>query len=421
MNPIRYGVIGLKGIGKSHILAARANPNVDLVALVDIDSRVLEAKSKELGIQGYTDYRELLEGHKVDAVSIATPHHLHCSIGLDFLAAGVHIYVEKPLAHTMSEANWMIELAQKHHLKIAVGHQYRTHRSSQILKHLIETDTIGNPMRILWTWGQFRPDCYYTRDDAWRGQVQKAGGGILMSHVSHDLDLICWLLGQPVQVQAFIANQLHNTQVEDIACAQFVFGNGALCSFQGTLNQPNVYSVRQLSGDKGIIVMPNVKSLVDDQVDEIWVGRFEDNLFSVARDSTDHKYQPHTTWERYPIPGKPPPQKPLSLPQRILRKLGIGNTLKKQKQIKPPNDFSVLMNSFIDAILHDGNPMVDGESARLTLEVINGTILSAVRKKVVDFPIDPDEYDQLYQELCDGRTKIPHFRPALENTVSVRD
>ena len=72
------------------------------------------------------------------------------------------------------------------------------------------------------------------------------------------------------------------------------------------------------------------------------------------------------------------------------------------------------MNSFIDAILHDGNPMVDGESARLTLEVINGTILSAVRKKVVDFPIDPDEYDQLYRELCDGRTKIPHFRPALK-------
>ena len=417
MNPIRYGVIGLKGIAKSHIRAARANPNVDLVALVDIDSRVLEAKSKELGVKGYTDYRELLEGHKVDAVSIATPHHLHCPIGLDFLAAGIHIYVEKPLANTMSEANRMIELAQKHHLKIAVGHQYRTHRSSQILKHLIETDTIGNPMRILWTWGQFRPDNYYTRD-AWRGQFQGAGGGVLMSHVSHDLDLICWLLGQPVQVQAFIANQLHNTQVEDIACAQFVFGNGAICSFQGTINQPSAHNVRQFAGDKGMIVMQDVKSLTHDLVDEIWVGRFEENLFSVARNSRDHHYQPKTIWERYPIPGEPHSSKPLSLPRRILRKVGIGNTPQQQKR---PNSFSVLMNNFIDAILHDGIPLVDGESARLSLEVMNGTILSAIRKKVVDFPIDPDEYDQLYRELCDSRTKIPHFRPARENTISLRD
>jgi UDP-N-acetyl-2-amino-2-deoxyglucuronate dehydrogenase len=419
MKSLRYGVVGLKGAGKSHIRAAQANPNIDLVALVDNDSRLLEEKSKELRIQGYTNYCDLLEGDKVDAVSIATPHYLHCPMGSEFLAAGIHIYVEKPLANTLSEANRMIELAQKHQLKIAVGHQYRTHRTSQILKHLIETGTIGNLLRILWTWGQFRPDYYYTRD-AWRGQVQGAGGGILMSHVSHDLDLICWLLGQPVQVQAFMANQLHNTQVEDIACAQFVFRNGALGSFQGTINQPNAYSVRQFVGTKGMIVMPNVKSLVHDLVDEIRVGRFEDNLLSAAKNSRDPHYEPKITWERYPIPGEPSPQETLSIPQRLLRKMGKTNPSNAQKPVKPPNSFSVLMNSFVDAILHDGTPLVDGESARLTLEVINGMILSAVRKKVVDFPIDPEEYDQLYQELCNGKLQIPHFRPTHENLISCK-
>ena len=79
------------------------------------------------------------------------------------------------------------------------------------------------------------------------------------------------------------------------------------------------------------------------------------------------------------------------------------------------------MDSFIDAILHDRTPLVDGESARLTVEVITGTIISALRKKVVDFPIDPGEYDRLYQELCDGRTQIPSFRPVGEKRKGTSD
>ena len=68
---------------------------------------------------------------------------------------------------------------------------------------------------------------------------------------------------------------------------------------------------------------------------------------------------------------------------------------------------SLLMNSFIDAILNGGEPIVSGESARSATELINALMLSAVRNKTVDLPIDPDEYDCLADELRDGTARVP--------------
>ncbi|MCZ6860733.1 MAG: Gfo/Idh/MocA family oxidoreductase, partial [Alphaproteobacteria bacterium] len=102
------------------------------MALVDVDETEVVQVAGELGIGAFTGYRHLLDAGIVDAVSIAVPHHLHYPIGLDFLKAGVHVFMEKPFAIRVSEADAMLAVAQKNNLKIAVGHQYRTHRSSQI-------------------------------------------------------------------------------------------------------------------------------------------------------------------------------------------------------------------------------------------------------------------------------------------------
>lgn len=395
MKKVRYGVIGIKGIGDLHCRFARQNENVELTALVDVDKDFVKKKSEELGLRGFTDYREMLTEGIVDAVSIATPHYLHAPIGLDCLNAGIHIFVEKPLANRVSEADKIIELAKANNLRICVGHQYRTHRSSRTMKHLIDTGAIGKVMRALWSWLVFRPESYYARD-IWRGTWRHAGGGILIHNVSHDLDLICWMIGRPVQVTALVGNQLHRAEIEDVVCANVLFSNGAFTSIQATINQPRGYSIRQVAGDKGIIVMQDVKSLTFDRKDQILLGKYEDTLPAMMTKLTGIEDQPRTVWQTVKLIGDPPAWK------KVTERIGL-------MKIKRPNGVSVLMNSFIDAILNGGEPIVSGESTLQTLELINAIILSAIRKKTVDLPIDREEYDELFEELSSHKVEVPRF------------
>ena len=377
MDNVRYGVIGIKGVGGTHIRLAQEHENVELTALVDLDEAAVKAQSQELDVRAFTDYRELLDAGIVDAVSIATPHHLHAIIGLECLNAGVHVFTEKPLANRVSDADAMIETATAQDLKLCVGHQYRTYRTPQTMKHLIDTGAIGNIMRVLWTWIEFRPESYYARD-IWRQTWRHAGGGVLMNQTSHDLDLICWLIGEPVQVSAMIGNQFHQIEVEDVVCANVLFANSAYGSIQLTINQPRGYSIRQIAGDKGTIAIPDVQSLASDNEDHILLGTYEDSLTQLVGQSTGIAGQPEISW------------KPVELRNE-------------------PGGHKVLMDSFIDAIFNGGEPLVNGVSALSAVELINAIVLSAMRKKTVDVPVDREEYDELFEGLSSGTLQIPRF------------
>ena len=377
MSSVRYGVIGIKGVGGKHVSMAGEHENVELTALVDLDEAAVKAQSQELGVRAFTDYRELLDAGIVDAVSIATPHHLHAIIGLECLNAGVHVFTEKPLANRVSDADAMIEMAKTRDLKLCVGHQYRTYRTPQTMKHLIDAGAIGNIMRVLWTWIEFRPESYYARD-IWRQTWRHAGGGVLMNQTSHDLDLICWLIGQPVQVSAMIGNQFHQIEVEDVVCANVLFENCAFGSIQLTINQPRGYSIRQIAGDKGTIAIPDVQSLTNNREDHILLGTYEDSLTNIVGRTSGIAGQPEISW------------RPVELQDE-------------------PGGHDVLMDSFIDAIRNGGEPLVNGVSARPTVELINAIVLSAMRRKTVDVPVDREEYDELFEGLSSGSLQTLKF------------
>ena len=317
MEKVRYGVVGIKGKGRLHARLAGQNPRAELTSLVDIDREAVDRAASEFGARGFTDYREMLNSGTVDAVSIATPHYLNGPIGLDCLKAGVHVFIEKPFAIRVSEADAMLAAARAQNLKICVGFQYRTYRSSRAIKELIDTGAIGKVNRVLWTWGEFRPESYYARD-AWRETYRHAGGGVLMNQTSHDLDLICWLAGQPVQVSALAGNQLHRAEIEDVACANVLFENGAFGALQFTINQPRGYSVRQIAGDKGIIVAPDVKSLTHDREDQILLGTYEDTLSKLVTDLPGNHDQPAVAWKEVQS-GEKPFWKKLSIPKKCSR------------------------------------------------------------------------------------------------------
>lgn len=128
---IRVAVIGFNGRGKSHINDLLRVKGCRLVALCDVDPKILAAKKAELAKSGvdvatYDDYRKLCAAPDIDAVSIATPNHTHALIALTAAAHGKHVYVEKPVSHNVWEGRQLAIGAERYKVIIQHGFQRRS-------------------------------------------------------------------------------------------------------------------------------------------------------------------------------------------------------------------------------------------------------------------------------------------------------
>ena len=137
---LRVAVVGFHGQGGGHINRFRDTSGVRVVALCDVDEKVLyrqveELKKRNEKVEAYIDYRKMLEDKSIDIVSIATPDHQHVPVAAHSVVAGKDVYVEKPLSHTISEGRLLVNLARKHSRIVQHGTQSR---SSQGLMEAIE-------------------------------------------------------------------------------------------------------------------------------------------------------------------------------------------------------------------------------------------------------------------------------------------
>ncbi|MBK7181064.1 MAG: Gfo/Idh/MocA family oxidoreductase [Chloroflexi bacterium] len=399
---LRYAVIGIQGIGRYHVRTSQEHPQVELVALVDVDAATVRRQAAELGVQPFTDHQDLLAAGLVDAVSIATPHRHLAPIGLDCLAAGLHILVEKPFATRISDARTMNELAKQRGLQIGVAYQYRTFAPWPRFKAILDSGALGKLQQGVWRWAEFRPDAYYTRSP-WRATWQESGGGILLNQVSHDLDLLCWLLGQPVGVTARIANHLHQAEIEDTVTATIEFAQGVQVAFQATINQPQAASIRLLSGDRGLVVLPGELGRGGDTA-EARLGLYALPADQAVRTLQGGHDQPEIRWQR--LGGKTPGQRIRKLPG-MKRLLVWGGRFRPKRW---DSGHRATFASFVQAVTGQGQPLVSGREAEQTVELINGMILSAFLERWVDFPLDAQEYDHLFDALRRGDREVPRWR-----------
>ncbi len=149
---IRVAVVGFGGRGGDHISGMRglANKNVRIVALCDVDSKILNAGVESFAkrnekVERYTDIRRLLENKDVDAITIATPNHWHSLATIWAVQAGKDVYVEKPVSHNVWEGRKAVEAARKYGKIVQTGTQSR---SSNGIKEAIEWVRAGNLGKI---------------------------------------------------------------------------------------------------------------------------------------------------------------------------------------------------------------------------------------------------------------------------------
>lgn len=225
---INFGVIGCNGMGWSDMRSLLNIPEVDCIALADVDQRVLDRRSGDVEeLRGkkpalYKDYRKLLEDDRIDAVVIGTPDHWHCLIACDALDAGKHVYVEKPLANSIEECRVMLNAAKKSGKLVQVGQWQRSGDHYVQARELVQQGKLGN-IRLVKTWayqGWMKPVPVQPDQPApegvdysmWLGPAPDRpfnpnrfhfnfrwfwdyAGGLMTDWGVHEIDIALWVMG----------------------------------------------------------------------------------------------------------------------------------------------------------------------------------------------------------------------------------
>lgn len=258
---MKYALIGCGRIAKNHMKAAVGN-KLEIVAVCDVlpekmAAIIAGAELDDAGkkIKRYTDYKQMIAENDIDLVSIATESGIHAEIACWCIEHGVHCIIEKPMAMSMADADRIIELAEKHHVKVSACHQNRFNVAIQKLRKAIEAGRFGKlshgSIHVRWN----RDHNYYDQA-AWRGTWAQ-DGGCLMNQCIHGIDLLRWMMGNEViEVYGKTRQQFHDyLEAEDVGTAVVTFANGAVATIEGTVNvyPKNLEETLYIFGEKGTV------------------------------------------------------------------------------------------------------------------------------------------------------------------------
>src|SRR5881394_2903779 len=249
------GLIGSGNISKTHARAARAISGVEIAAVYGTNSEKVRKLCVEHGGRPYTDFAAFLAHRPMDLVIIGSPSGLHATQGIAAAKQGLHVLTEKPIDISTRCADELIETAKKSGVKLGVIFQDRMKPHIRQLKDWIDRGLLGELLladaRVKW----YRPPEYYA-NSRWRGTLALDGGGALINQGVHTVDLLLWLLGDVVRVQARTATELHKIEAEDTAVAILEFAGGTLGLFQATTAAYPGYPRRvELSGSEGTVIL----------------------------------------------------------------------------------------------------------------------------------------------------------------------
>ena len=258
------GLIGGGNISETHARAARAIPGVEVAAIYGTNTEKVERLSRDYGGKPYSDFERFLDHRPMDLVAIGSPSSLHAEQGIAAARRGLHVLTEKPIDITTERADALISAAENAGVKLGIFFQDRCKPDLLRVKKAIDAGIPGNPIladaRVKW----YRPPDYYA-NSRWRGTQAFDGGGALINQAIHTVDLLLWLFGGVVSVQASSKAALHKIEVEDTLVALLQFASGALGVLQATTSVYPGYPRRlELTGSAGTLIIEQDRLLAAD-------------------------------------------------------------------------------------------------------------------------------------------------------------
>ena len=236
--PVKIGIIGAGLWGTNHALALTTYPRCTVALICDRDEGRARTLAERFGC-GWTTSLDRLASSDVDAVTIATPDHLHAEPTLAMLRAGKHFLVEKPLATSVSEALAMIEAAEASGLKLMVDFHARWHPLFMSAKGYVERGELGAPVMA---YARLSDTIHVPTEMLnWGGD-----SGPEWFLFPHTMDVVRWLFGRnPLEVYAKgYRGVLESRGIDcwDAIQAMIEFEGRAFCTFETSWILPNSYS-----------------------------------------------------------------------------------------------------------------------------------------------------------------------------------
>lgn len=245
---LRWGIVGFGWVARDYMAPAIIAAGHELSAVCDPNPNA-RAAARDLGAEAYEHLDAFLADPALDAVYVATPNHLHRSAVEAAARAGKAVLCEKPMATTLADAEAMAASCRQAGVLYGTAFDQRHHPAHRALRDEIRAGRIGpvTAVRIVYA-------CWVGRDwsacrgqDNWRIDAAKAGGGALMDLAPHGLDLVEFLLDEPVaDVRALTQRRVQDYPVDDGALLIGRTRSGALVSLHVAYNCPEGLPRRRL-------------------------------------------------------------------------------------------------------------------------------------------------------------------------------
>lgn len=219
MRPVRIGVIGLGRFGQVHCEALSALPGAELYALCTRDPQRLDETAARFRVpRAHRDYRDLLADPELDAVSIVTMWDQHAEPALAALAAGKHVFIEKPMAATAGECQAIVDAANASSLCCMTGHICRFNPRYRAAKREIESGAVGKIVSM------------YARRNipAAVSRTVLTKIGPIMGDGVHDTDLMLWFTGARIREVYAQTLSVRGLRYPDVGWTMYRFDSGAI-------------------------------------------------------------------------------------------------------------------------------------------------------------------------------------------------
>lgn len=227
--PVTFGIVSPSHWGRKLLDAAR---NTSLLRFGGVFSRdpVNAAQvARDYGGKSYPTYAAMLGDPEIEAMLLPTPHFLHREQAEQAIAAGKHVFIEKPIATNLADAEAIRNAARAANRVIAVGHQGRRTGAARKARALINAGAIGRVVHLVAVQGF--PTAFGWSDNNWRRDANLLPGGPLDELGVHYFDLMRYLVGPITQVSGWQVSDITPGEAPDAATASFRFASGAIGSY----------------------------------------------------------------------------------------------------------------------------------------------------------------------------------------------
>lgn len=342
-----WGIIGCGVIGPSHAGAVKECEETELRAVCDVVEEKAGKMAEDYGGEPCTDLKDLLERDDIDCVSICTPSGMHAEHAIAAARAGKHVLCEKPIDISLASIDRLIQVCKAQQVKLGVIFQRRTYDATRIAREAVQGGTLGQMVLGDACLKYYRSPEYY-KSAGWRGTWALDGGGALMNQGVHGVDQLLYIMGDVESVFARADHLVRDIEVEDTSVACLKYKSGAFGAIVCTTSvNPGEGTRIELNGNLGTIIL----------CDQEFTKWAVSDSPSKRGENDESKC------------GKPESQ-------------GVGDpTAISQK------GHAAQVADLVRAIREDRDPMVTGESARKSVELILAIYESARTGKEIKLPL----------------------------------